>query len=322
MGLEIGRRLLPMLRVGVASLSIFALLRWVDWGSALAAIGASDWRYVTVSALLVYVDRYLMASKWAMLLRIRNIPLSNLEALRICLASTFAGMFLPMSVGADMVKLTRTTLSTGKGSHVAASILMERALGLLAMSTLAVVGLLFLVLAGDNRLLPIFYSACLALIGIVIVLLVSLRRALWAWVCARLLRFSRHRLVRLLIDFHQVYIEFGGHRNVLVVFFLLSFLQHTLGAVIVFCGGLALGFSMGFLYFMALIPVISLVGMMPISIGGIGVREALYVLFFALVGLSSEQSLSLSLLMRAVGCFVLVPGALLFLQDALRLRRG
>ena len=60
----------------------------------------------------------------------------------------------------------------------------------------------------------------------------------------------------------------------------------------------------------------SMVAMLPVSRGGIGIAEAMYVLLFLLAGLSNETALALALFMRALGLVVPLPGPALFLMPA------
>ena len=48
------------------------------------------------------------------------------------------------------------------------------------------------------------------------------------------------------------------------------------------------------------VPLISLAGMIPVSVNGLGVREALYIFFFGRLGAPTEVSVSLALLYLAV----------------------
>jgi uncharacterized membrane protein YbhN (UPF0104 family) len=130
------------------------------------------------------------------------------------------------------------------------------------------------------------------------------------------------KIVRILLESHSAYVQLGGHVSVLIWFFVLSLVEHVVLSVINFCGGLALDLSIDLVYFLALVPISSVVALLPISIGGIGVSEGLYVVLFSLAGLSGEQSLALALYMRALGLVALIPGAAIFLIDVVRLRRA
>ena len=315
------RRLSLFVRVGVALLLIIVILNWVEFEATVKAIGNIDLHYVLVIVALAFFDRYLMAYKWALLLRARGIAISNIEAFRICLLAGFVGTFLPTTVGADLVKLVRTTLATGKLERVTASILMERVIGLLALTTVAIGGLALLLVAGEYQFLALFYLMWAVLAALVLAMSLSLRDDLSHWLNARLLRFKKYRFVRVILDSHSVYVQFGNDKTLLVLFFVLSLLEHGILSLINFFGALALDLPVTFVYFLAIIPIIGWARILPISIGGIGVTEGLYILLFALAGLTGEASFALALLMRASGLIVLLPGAFLLLADSMNMRR-
>ena len=53
---------------------------------------------------------------------------------------------------------------------------------------------------------------------------------------------------------------------------------------------MAFGVSVPIIYFFLFIPVIMLVLIFPISIGGLGVREGTFIAFFSLVGMSVNDA--------------------------------
>ena len=60
------------------------------------------------------------------------------------------------------------------------------------------------------------------------------------------------------------------------------------------------------------VPLISLAGMIPVSVNGLGVREALYIFFFGRLGASTEVSVSLALLYLAVTFIASLPGGVVY----------
>lgn len=78
----------------------------------------------------------------------------------------------------------------------------------------------------------------------------------------------------------------------------------------------ALGLGVTLADCVVLIPVIVLVSILPISVGGWGVRESVMVGLFALIGISSSDALALSVLLGLGGIVVAIPGAFLwFIRD-------
>lgn len=310
-----------ILRIGVALVLIVLILQWIDLRETVKTIGHSDWRYIILILVLAFCDRYLMAYKWATLLRARGIAISVGEAFRIYLLSGFVGAFLPTSIGADVVKLARTTLAKGEIEKVAASILMERTVGLFALTTLAVGGLAVLVRAGKIQFLPLFYLVTVLFAFVILVLGLALRDDVLAWLDAKLARARKYKIIALLLKLHLAYVQLGKHRKVLGWFFLLSLIEYGILSLMNFCGAVALHIPVTFVYFLVVIPVTLMVAALPISIGGIGVMEGSYILLFSLAGLSREESFALALYMRALGLVALTPGAAIFLVEAIRVRR-
>ena len=60
-------------------------------------------------------------------------------------------------------------------------------------------------------------------------------------------------------------------------------------------------------------PLIALVGMLPISIGGIGVNQAAYPFFYGLAGVPVDHALAVSILMQAIMFLGSLPGGVLWL---------
>ena len=64
---------------------------------------------------------------------------------------------------------------------------------------------------------------------------------------------------------------------------------------------ISIGIDVPFIYYCVFLPIIMLILMLPISIGGIGVQEAAYVYFFTPVGMNAEEAVGLSLI-----CYIAV----------------
>ena len=68
----------------------------------------------------------------------------------------------------------------------------------------------------------------------------------------------------------------------------------------------------------AFVPIVNFLGMLPISLGGLGVREAGFVFFLGTVGISSEAAFTMSLLIYFLGVGSTLPGAWFYLSGARR----
>jgi uncharacterized membrane protein YbhN (UPF0104 family) len=76
----------------------------------------------------------------------------------------------------------------------------------------------------------------------------------------------------------------------------------------------ALGGGISFLAIALFNPLIALVLLIPISVGGLGVNQNAYVGFYGLVGVPHDHALAVSLLIQALIIISSLPGGLLWLR--------
>jgi hypothetical protein len=81
--------------------------------------------------------------------------------------------------------------------------------------------------------------------------------------------------------------------------------------------GLAVGIDLPLWYYFLLVPIISVVLMIP-SVGGLGVREGTTVLLFTQVGVSEPQALALALAYLVALWLISLSGGVLYLVQGMR----
>lgn len=313
------RRLLSV-RIGVALLLVSLIVQWVDFGDAVKTIAGARIDYLALVALLSIFDRYLMAYKWALLLKTRGATISSGEAFRIYLASGVIATVIPFGISSDIFKVARSSLAGTKLDQAAASIIVERGVGLLAVVVVALSGLLLLLINRQEQFWELFF-----IIGAIFVALVTMFFACWRtrimeWLHDYLARQRGFKTVQLLADCFGECVVFSRQKKILMWFFILSLFEQGILILMNFLAGKSVGLSTDVSYFFALIPVSSLLVALPVSVNAIGVTEGTYMLLFSLAGVSPTQSLSLSLTMRAVGLIVLIPAVLVLVHDSSRTR--
>jgi hypothetical protein len=301
-----------------------ALTALVFWKShpaeVLQALGRTQPWPILVAVLLVLVDRTLMACRWLVLLR----PFSGPDGprlgavMRIFFVSTFVGTFLPASVGGDAVRAYALTRERVDASAAVASVVMDRMLGVLSVLVMAVVGLVF---AQQMARDPIVLTA-LAVTALVCVLTAVVvfsagaerlvqRAADWLpWAAGRAL------IVRM-VSAMQVYANrHGDLANVLLG----SIGVQCLRIVQAYYLGLGLGIAQPITTYLAFIPTILLVMLLPVTINGLGTSQLAFVWAFAQAGVPGAQSFPLSVLFVALGVVGNLPGGLLYATGGMHAR--
>ena len=90
--------------------------------------------------------------------------------------------------------------------------------------------------------------------------------------------------------------------------------------LVYWCAGLAVGLSTGLVYFVAFQPVAAVVAALPISIGGLGVREHVLVGLFHQVGASDNATIAMSLLGYSAGIVASLLGRIAFVVRKVEVR--
>ena len=129
-------------RIAIA-IGLTAYLLWrADPAEVLRAASRADWRWIAAAVTLLFVDRTLMAYRWMVLLSALT-PGSRppfRAILRIFFVSTFVGTFLP-SVGGDLYRAYSLSRLRVSGVEAAASVLMDRVLGVMSIVLLGIAAL-------------------------------------------------------------------------------------------------------------------------------------------------------------------------------------
>ena len=85
-------------------------------------------------------------------------------------------------------------------------------------------------------------------------------------------------------DFYETISAYGEHKTILFNTFIISLLVQVIRNLTVYIGSLALSLDIPLLYCFIFVPVITLILMVPTTIGGIGIAEGAYIYFFSKIG--------------------------------------
>ncbi len=235
----------------------------------------------------------------------RRQTLTPWMAVRATILGTFAGTFLPVNAGGDVIKLAWLTRRLGGDSApvVAAGMVVERLSGVLV--TLAFCGAVGAALSLEWRacgLLPgktalILLVACAALGGAGLVLLTR-SAAPWAERARELLR-RAGAAVRWWRD----------HPGRIAACLGFSLLNLLCGSLVILVLGAAVGQHLTALQALAAIGLTTLTTYLPISISGLGVMEAGLAGLLTVFAYPPATAVQVAVLLRLVGVAAVLPGA-------------
>jgi glycosyltransferase 2 family protein len=314
-------RLYRIARVVVA-IALTAIVLWKsDVNAVVDAARGTRAAPLLAAVGFVIVDRSIMGWRWIALLGAINEahrpPL--FAALRIFFVSTFLGTFLPASIGGDAVRAVATKRLGVPAAPAAASVLLDRLLGVIGILALAVLGLF---LARDLTTHPaiiaaLAFTAAIAAAGAGLIF--SDRAGAIARFAARAAPGGRlQRLGAELITALQVH---RNHHRLLAAVLVASIAVQALRVLEAWMLGIALGIQTGFSTYLAFVPLILVIMLLPITISGIGTSQAAFVWLFGIAGVPASSAFALSVLFLGLGVVGNLPGAILYAGGSRRAER-
>lgn len=269
----------------LGSLALYGwLLSGLNWAVVATQLGSMSWLVVAGALGLFVCGMGLNALRWYMLLRADAIDVRFAMVFRIVFAGAFASNFLPSTIGGDALRLVALG-AAGNRAKMAASLVVDRALNVLAMLTILPIA--WRVFGGaPGAGVPNALSAALVAHPFL---------AKWQQKVINLLHMLRRWLDR---------------PGVLLRAFAVSWLSVLVMFVAVWLLANELGIAVALDQVMGAAAVMYLVLLLPISINGLGVREVAYTVLYMRFGATLEQATMLAVLTRVLATVQTLPGAL------------
>ena len=249
-------------------------------GQIAHALSAADWRWLALGWLVYGAVEMIATVRWQMLLRVQGIVLSWFRVAVIVVVGLFFNMFLPGLVGGDAVRLFLLFKSVPRRKTAATlSVVMDRLLGLVSLLFLAVFVVLLRIswLNQAPRTAHITYFAVALLGGATLFALllfgVITGSGTRKWARRMPLRHAIGRIGKALNLYR-------AHPTILTGALGLTFVSHLTYYLSYYCALRSLpvptGNEVRLVDFLSIMPLVNTITGIPISFGGVGLRETLF----------------------------------------------
>jgi uncharacterized protein (TIRG00374 family) len=304
--------LILFLRISVSILLLIILFRInkIDLQVLIKDIKSANVQLLTVGFLSFFFVYFLGFLRWQMLLKAGgiNIPLKKL-------ISTFSGgiffsIFLPSTIGGDLVRTADLAKHTKKTKTVIATVFLDRLSGYIGL----VLVILPALLLGSKLILDkvVFTSVSVIIVLLVVVLLILFNSTIYSRITRWLSTPGAGKIKETIKNMHQEIHVFRNHKQIIILNLLTSFVIQLIAPISVYFIGLALGIRISFINFVIFLPIIGAITLLPIAIGGLGLREGLFVVYFAKAGVVKQMALAMSLLSFSFVVFYGAIGGLIY----------
>jgi glycosyltransferase 2 family protein len=304
------------------------LLFTVDFGDMRGSLAGSNGYFLLAALMVAFGDRLIMAFKWSILLRAKAIHIPLMKVTVTYWISTFLGLFLPATVGADAIRAYAVSKGGQRGRDVVSSIVIERIFGILALLIFVLISIVLSIFVFGES----FFENIWNLFGIILIVFViltgfiyiSLNRSflqkMYRFFEVRSPKLLGNKWVSKLRDVYQSYLAYQDQKKVLAGFLFLSFLENLFPIFWTYFLSLAFNIPVPLLYIFILEPIVLVLVRLPISIDGIGIKEGAFVYFLSLIGIPSSDALLLGIASHILAVISILPGGVLYGLNGLGVR--
>lgn len=300
------RTVLLVLRVLASVVMLGVLIPRIDLSSVLPELTRTNVLWM-LGALAATAGAFVLAAvRWQAVLEAMGIQAPVRVLLHHYVAGMFVGNFLPSTIGGDVLRVRRLSADYGRGADIFASVVLERLTGWLVLPVLTLVAL-----AANPGLRELGGATALAA-GIAIGTLVALSAVLFLvahpQVGGRFAGTAGWRRFGGAIHtgLHQVRRHPGASIGVVAT----GIAYQATVVFAVFLAARALDIDhIGLTAVFAFFPAVAILQVLPISLGGLGIREWALVFFFRPLEVPDGRAVGLGLLVYALILTVSLLGA-------------
>ncbi|MAH49482.1 hypothetical protein CMI37_26905 [Candidatus Pacearchaeota archaeon] len=300
------KKYLPFIGIAI----FIYLLFIIDLRRVLIEIWSANIWFLLLSLVFILFLFVNQTIKWYLIARKQKILVPFSKALKINLVSHFYGFVTPSKLGSIIrVDYLRKYASTGKAIS---NFIIDKVLDISSLFFLAIVmGYFF-----KDRFSFFSLGYLVIIFGVLIFLFVVFYNKKSS---RFLLGFMYHKLFpkklkdNIRVDFNSFYDDLPKKRFLILVFGVNIFTWINT-YLVTYLIGLSLGINLSFVYFLAILPLATIVAQIPITINGLGTREATLIGLFSFFGVGAAKVFSMSILTLAlagvlpavVACFLIL----------------
>ncbi len=298
------RRLLSLaLRLAFSAGLLWLLLRRLSPAELGARLGGFDWRYLGLALSLLLFVTVLASIRWRKVCKFAQCRLERLEAWRLLMIANAFDQFV-FNLSGDAYRVWQLTQRSPSFTHAVTGAVLDRIVGVVGLITVIAIGLPFFTRINNVGALALA-PALMALSGMAglaaLLLLPKLPLPALPFKDNALLLSGAAR-------------EFFLRRPGNAIEALGAAVAVHLGAALVFATlGAGLGLALPIGWYLLVTPPAMMLSLLPISIGGWGVREGAVVVGLGLAGVGRADALLVSVLFGFCSALIGLLGGLVWL---------
>lgn len=299
-----------ILRIVVSVGLISFLIYKSDISAIFSVLSKSNPIWILAAAFLVFLNILFSALRMKYILSIYNIQVTIWYMTKLYILGNFYNNFLPTQMGGDVYKAYRLSKdilneSLDKKDIIAKStftVFMDRFSGLAILYLMGLVGISLSIDSNSFIIHPVLIAISIMLLSVLLY-----------YLAIKLLS----KKIDIVYKFKIANKLFIKNINISIKVFLIAFLVQIFAIFTqIFCF-YAIGVKTDLIYSIFIIPIITLMGLIP-SINGIGIQDIGFIFFFSVIGINREIAFAASILYHGVRLVTSLWGGIILFKESIK----
>jgi len=270
--------------------------------------------FLSIAVLIYFVSLLAESVQWNIMLRAQKIKVSQLFLLQSMMIGFFYNNLLPSNIGGDFYRVLDVSKNkrTSLEKNISA-VFLERFFGLISIT-------LYFLISSFTTFKVLGRSAIIILIFLVIAFLLFsiIIKPRFFKIDKFFARFKRlSKFEKEFNSFNEILTSYRDKWIYIIGGMIFNLIAQTLVMVSYYFIVLSLEIKISFMLFFLIVPVIFVLTGIPISIGGLGVRENTFVFLLKKFGVSNDLAVAASFLVLFTTIFNALLGGIIYLTKSI-----
>lgn len=306
-----------ILRVVLIGVIFFALIWFADLNQVVSAIKNVSVGYIAILFAIALLVIWISCVKWQVFVRASGHDASITALMKYYTIGYFFNLFFPSYIGGDIARSVHLGNELGNRKDAFMTTFLERFTGLVALCFLGMLFVLFGARATDGTELVVLLG------GVVAILLTGmcfnkklnqLGFSILRYFVGFLGESLGSKVTKILNKIEQSMMFALGKPVLLVKAIFLSLVFHCIAVLNMYVAALAVGWEQPDIWGMfVVLPLILLIGMIPLTPNGLGIQEGAFLFFLERIGGTKAQGLGVGVLLRAKVMVIAILGGVIWL---------
>lgn len=286
------------------TIGVSAYVLWqAGLADAIETLVGADWRLVALAAVSALLAMTINVKRWQVMLHGQGGEAALSTLIRLYLIAMFFNNILPSRFAGDVVRAYGASINLTTKTRSAAAVIMDRLVGAISVLLLGVIAMVV-----SPSVIPWQLSQTLVfglVVGLAVVGLLVVRTPLQGTMrnllgLVRLLPVVGKMLDKRVHAAVDAVLAYSGELGLILWALVISMIANGLSIVNIYLYALAVGADVSLAKAAVVAPAVLAVGLLPISLNGLGLIEGTFVVLLGFMGIPPDMALAVALLRRLV----------------------